>query len=41
MFVAQPTVEDTISILRGLKDKYEVSERVRQCLTESVSELGQ
>lgn len=29
VFVAQPTVEDTISILRGLKDKYEVHHGVR------------
>ncbi len=29
MFVAQPTVEDTISILRGLKDKYEAHHGVR------------
>ena len=29
MFVAQPTVEDTISILRGLKDRYEAHHGVR------------
>jgi ATP-dependent Clp protease ATP-binding subunit ClpB len=29
VFVAQPTVEDTISILRGLKEKYEVHHGVR------------
>jgi ATP-dependent Clp protease ATP-binding subunit ClpB len=29
VMVAQPTVEDTISILRGLKDKYEVHHGVR------------
>lgn len=29
VFVSQPTVEDTISILRGLKDKYEVHHGVR------------
>jgi len=29
VFVTQPTVEDTISILRGLKDKYEVHHGVR------------
>jgi ATP-dependent Clp protease ATP-binding subunit ClpB len=29
VFVAQPTVEDTISILRGLKDKYEAHHGVR------------
>ena len=29
MFVSQPTVEDTISILRGLKEKYEVHHGVR------------
>eukprot|EP01035_Chromulina_nebulosa_P018228 gene18228-23897_t len=29
VYVAQPTVEDTISILRGLKDKYEVHHGVR------------
>ena len=29
VFVAEPTVEDTISILRGLKDKYEVHHGVR------------
>src|SRR5450432_3228305 len=29
VFVAQPTVEDTISILRGLKDKYEQHHGVR------------
>ena len=27
--VAQPSVEDTVSILRGLKDKYEVHHGVR------------
>ena len=29
VFVAQPTVEDTISILRGLKEKYELHHGVR------------
>ena len=29
VFVSQPTVEDTISILRGLKDKYEVHHGIR------------
>src|SRR5439155_26721796 len=29
VFVAEPTVEDTISILRGLKDKYEQHHGVR------------
>jgi len=29
VFVNEPTVEDTISILRGLKEKYEVHHRVR------------
>jgi ATP-dependent Clp protease ATP-binding subunit ClpB len=29
VFVGEPTVEDTISILRGLKDKYEVHHGVR------------
>src|SRR6202451_966248 len=29
VFVSQPTVEDTISILRGLKDKYELHRGVR------------
>ena len=29
VFVAQPTVEDTISILRGLKEKYEAHHGVR------------
>lgn len=29
VFVSQPSVEDTISILRGLKDKYEVHHGVR------------
>ncbi len=29
VYVAQPSVEDTISILRGLKDKYEVHHGVR------------
>ncbi len=29
MFVGEPTVEDTISILRGLKDKYEMHHGVR------------
>lgn len=29
VFVAEPTVEDTISILRGLKDKYELHHGVR------------
>jgi ATP-dependent Clp protease ATP-binding subunit ClpB len=29
VYVSQPTVEDTISILRGLKDKYEVHHGVR------------
>jgi len=29
VMVAQPTVEDTVSILRGLKDKYEVHHGVR------------
>src|SRR5437660_2530061 len=29
VFVSEPTVEDTISILRGLKDKYEQHHRVR------------
>jgi ATP-dependent Clp protease ATP-binding subunit ClpB len=29
VFVGEPTVEDTISILRGLKDKYELHHGVR------------
>ncbi len=29
IFVAEPSVEDTIAILRGLKDKYEVHHKVR------------
>src|SRR5690606_26768822 len=29
VFIAEPSVEDTISILRGLKDKYEVHHGVR------------
>jgi ATP-dependent Clp protease ATP-binding subunit ClpB len=29
VFVGQPTVEDTISILRGLKEKYEVHHKVK------------
>jgi ATP-dependent Clp protease ATP-binding subunit ClpB len=29
VFVAEPTVEDTVSILRGLKEKYEQHHRVR------------
>ncbi|MDA0261217.1 MAG: AAA family ATPase, partial [Proteobacteria bacterium] len=29
VFVAQPNVEDTVSILRGLKEKYELHHRVR------------
>ncbi|WP_430443533.1 ATP-dependent chaperone ClpB [Sphingorhabdus contaminans] len=29
VFVGEPTVEDTISILRGLKEKYELHHRVR------------
>ncbi|MFO1188395.1 MAG: ATP-dependent chaperone ClpB [Alphaproteobacteria bacterium] len=29
VFVTEPTVEDTISILRGLKEKYELHHRVR------------
>src|SRR3984885_962890 len=29
VFVSQPTVEDTISILRGLKEKYEAHHKVR------------
>ena len=29
VFVSEPTVEDTVSILRGLKDKYEVHHGVR------------
>ncbi len=29
VFVAEPTVEDTITILRGLKDKYEIHHGVR------------
>ena len=29
MFVGEPTVEDTISILRGLKEKYELHHGVR------------
>ena len=29
MFVSEPTVEDTISILRGLKEKYEQHHGVR------------
>ena len=29
VFVEEPTVEDTISILRGLKEKYEQHHRVR------------
>jgi ATP-dependent Clp protease ATP-binding subunit ClpB len=29
VFVGEPTVEDTISILRGIKDKYELHHGVR------------
>src|SRR6187401_1536175 len=29
VFVSEPTVEDTVSILRGLKEKYELHHRVR------------
>ena len=29
VFVSEPTVEDTISILRGLKEKYELHHGVR------------
>ena len=29
VFVSEPTVEDTVSILRGLKDKYEVHHGIR------------
>src|SRR6185312_13134295 len=29
VFISEPTVEDTVSILRGLKDKYEVHHGVR------------
>src|SRR5205814_5507907 len=29
VFVAEPTVEDTVSILRGLKEKYELHHGVR------------
>src|SRR6185295_18682111 len=29
VFVSEPTVTDTISILRGLKDKYEAHHKVR------------
>ncbi len=29
VFIAEPTVEDTISILRGIKEKYELHHRVR------------
>ena len=29
VFISQPTVEDTISILRGLKEKYELHHKVR------------
>ena len=29
MFIGEPTVEDTISILRGLKEKYELHHGVR------------
>ncbi|TAE21506.1 MAG: AAA family ATPase [Candidatus Kapaibacterium sp.] len=29
VFIAEPTVEDTISILRGIKDKYEIHHGVR------------
>ena len=29
VFVGEPTVEDTVSILRGLKEKYEVHHKVR------------
>ena len=29
VFIAEPTVEDTISILRGMKEKYEVHHGVR------------
>src|SRR3712207_1060064 len=29
VFVGQPTVEDTISILRGLKERYEVHHKVK------------
>ena len=31
VFIDQPTVEDTISILRGLKEKYEIHHGVRKC----------
>ena len=29
LFVAEPTVEDTVSILRGIKEKYELHHGVR------------
>ena len=32
VYVSEPTVEDTISILRGLKDKYEQHHALRHCL---------
>ncbi len=38
VFVSEPTVEDTISILRGLKDKYEQHHGVR--ITDSRDRLG-
>ena len=38
VFVAEPTVEDTISILRGLKDKYEQHHGVR--ITDSRARRG-
>ncbi len=31
VFVDQPTVENTISILRGLKERYEVHHNVKNC----------
>ena len=38
VFVCEPTVEDTISILRGLKEKYEVHHGVR--ITDSAHRRG-
>src|SRR5207247_7419555 len=29
VFISEPTVEDTVSILRGLKDKYEAHHKVK------------
>jgi ATP-dependent Clp protease ATP-binding subunit ClpA len=37
VFVGEPTVEDTISILRGLKEKYELHHGVR--ITDARSSL--